>query len=565
MTTVLEKQKQAGIRHGRWLFALSLFFLAAPLWAPYAQELKGKNLFLSADAMVLLGAALLTGLFCGRVLPDIFLRAADKTLEFIRSKYIVLSCVLLPVILFAIYFINQNILHSFMNSADEHSCYFLAECFRMGKWWVEPHSLSEFFDVVHVGNRDGKWFSVYPPGWPALWALGIEWNTVDWLNPVMTTLSLVFFFKAGQKIYGRLASWVGLALMAVTPFFMFTAASYFSHGTTLLMISIFLYSFLNWQDAKTESRAMLWAGIAALALGYGLATRYLTTAALAGPFLLYHFGRVLLRREKWKKSDTLFAVIVALFVGLVLYQNYEVTGKPFRAPNKHDKSWERLGFRDFYTPVDGGVYILARFFYLLDWFPPALIALFLVFSFRKRPFEGYKTIFQYGFFYLVFAYFLYFSWGGNQYGPRYYYEGLPFLALALGSGLKEGWLRGNSQVKKFLLGVVLVSIVTGGYQFYKHGTFFDEASSQRKALYDYAEETIDQPSVVFIRGFLGQALVMSQDDAVRNSPSLDAKILYARDKGGDQNQPLIDYYPNRDHYIGWFDREAKVARLEKLG
>ena len=67
--------------------------------------------------------------------------------------------------------------------------------------------------------------------------------------------------------------------------------------------------------------------------------------------------------------------------------------------------------------------------------------------------------------------------------------------------------------------------------------------SAQKALYDYAEQSLDQPSIVYIRGFIGQRLVMSQDDAVRNRPSLDGKILYAKDMGPQKNQELQDYFP----------------------
>jgi len=217
--------KRLNSKYTLWLGAVLL--VAAPLWAPHFQELQGHNLFLCADAMVLLGLSLFAGLLCQQFLSDRIISMTESLVSVMSKKIVLLSCVFLPLLLFGFMAINEFILHSFMNSADEHSCFFLAECFRMGKWWVEPHALSEFFDVVHVGNRDGKWFSVYPFGWPLLMALGLQWNMVDWFNPIMTTFSLVFFFLAGRKIFGTAAAWIGLALMAITPFFMFTGASYF--------------------------------------------------------------------------------------------------------------------------------------------------------------------------------------------------------------------------------------------------------------------------------------------------------------------------------------------------
>lgn len=132
---------------------------------------------------------------------------------------------------------------------------------------------------------------------------------------------------------------------------------------------------------------------------------------------------------------------------------------------------------------------------------------------------------------LVGAYFLYFSWGGNQYGPRYYYEGFPFLALTLSNALHLGWTKEGEGTKRKILAVLFISVATAFYQFGKHARFFEIATSQRKALYDLAEKTLPKPSIVFIRGFLGDQLVMSEEDSARNSPRLDGKILYARDLG----------------------------------
>jgi len=545
------------------ILVFAAFLLLAPLWAPYVQVVNGRRLFLTADSMMFFGGALLIGYLSSLSFPEGMLRLSEYLMRAVKKYWIGLSLLALGLILGGYYLVNQKILHSFMNSADEHSCLFLAECFRMGKWWVEPHALSEFFDVVHVGNRDGKWFSVYPLGWPLIMALGIQWNMMDWTNPILTVLALILFFKVGKKLFGFSATLMGLGLMVITPYFAFTAGSYFSHSTCLLMIALFSYAYLKWGEAKKESHCMLWAGIAALAVGYGLTTRYLTMAAIASPFLIYRFMPVILRREKPRASHYVVVAILSAFMLLIFYQNYVVTGKFYKAPNRYDKSWEKLGFSDEYSALDGIIFVFARSFYLMDWVPPMFLVLFLASQFQKRVMSTDQKLFRYAFFYPVIAYFFYFSWGGNQYGPRYYYEGFPFMALALGDSLRYWWRQDQSRLRKFLLGVLFVSIITNVYQFSKHAEYFDEASSQRKALYDLADKTIDKPSIVFIRGFLGQRLVMSEDDAVRNTPSLSGKILYAHDMG-EKNQLLQNYYPDRDYYLGEFDRSAKQAKLVKL-
>ncbi len=382
---------------------IGAFFAFAPLWAPHVQQVWGRNLFATPDSMVLLGVTLLVSLLASYLLPDFPTRTGASSSCRSRTKALGFGIGLLALVglVLVLYLINQHILHSFLSSADEHSCYFLAECLRKGKLFVDIPPLADFFKVAHVGMRDGKWFSVYPPGWPLIWAMGLKFNIVDWLNPVLSALSTFFFYKAGTKLFGRAPTRLGLAFMILSPFFAFTAASYFSHATCLLCISVFLYAFLRWREGYEQGRdPMGWASLCALAVGYGLMTRYLTMAAVAGPFLFYHFLPIFFNWRGWRlsplpsphgrgegegnpllrflpftfkyprlrKSDWIFLGVVVLFTAMILYQNYLVTGKAFRAPNKHDKSWERLGFRSNYTPVDAFFYLIARIFYLMDWF-----------------------------------------------------------------------------------------------------------------------------------------------------------------------------------------------------
>lgn len=541
----------------------ALVCLAAPWWVRYLQVIGGHNSFLTADAVVLLGMALLGGLAGAAFLPDDVTGFAEKAFRRVLAKPVVYGCAGLLVLLLLIVAVNKLVLHSFLGSADEHSCYFLAECLRKGKLFVSSPPLSEFFNVVHVGNKGGKWFSVYPPGWPLIWSFGLRWGIVDWLNPVMSTLSIVFFYKAARRVFSPAAAWLGLFLAAITPFFLFTSASYFSHSTCLLAIAVFLYAFVEWQNSDREAFRICWAVVVAFAVGYGLMTRYLTMFAIAAPFLLYHFMPVFLRRRKWSTSDTVVVVILALFTAVILYQNYAVSGKPFRAPNQYDKSWERLGFRKNYTPLDGIIFFVTRLFYLADWMPAAFVALFLIAVLAKRKFNAVQQLFRYGFVLIAGAYFFYFSWGGNQFGPRYYYEGVLFLGIASAEYLIHRWRSAGCPLKKFMVCAVFVSLLANIHLLIKQAVYYEEVTRQRKDLYELAESSLRDPAIVFIKGFIGDKLVMAEEDAVRNSPYLDTRILYAHDLGV-RNPELMALYPERKYYRGSYDRARKTALIEKL-
>jgi len=576
------------------IYVLGAFFACAPLWASYVPKILGRALFGTPDAIVLLGLTLLVSLLAHYLLPDFLVSG----LKLKPSGPISGGNVLLPLVIvfsllalvYGLYLINQYILHSFLSSGDEHSCYFLAECLRKGKLYVDIPSQADFFKVVHVGMRDGKWFSVYPPGWPLIWAFGLQFNVVDWLNPIMSALAVFFFYLSGSRLFGRGVTLLGLSLMCLSPFFMFTAASYFSHATCLLMIAVFLYAFLRWrEDYKNGYDSVGWASLCAFAVGYGLMTRYLTMAAVAGPFLLYHYLPIFLdwkgwrkgplpftfRRPQFRKSDWVVIGIIAAFMVLILYQNYLVTGKAFRAPNKHDKSWERLGFRKDYTPVDAFFYLIARVFYLMDWFAPAIVAAYVLLIFNLRRLgrlsrsagdsgkNVLRNLFSLVMGLIAIAYFFYYSWGGNQWGPRYLWEGMPFLCITVASWIVSLWREGSRRVRKFLLAFVVMSFVTSGMIFARQAEYVEESSRQRKALYDLVERTLQKPAVVFIHGFLGSRLIFAEEDAIRNSPYLDTRVLYAHDLG-ERNMELMAAYPGHEYYRGTYDQDKKLPHLEPL-
>ncbi len=553
------------VRLRQILGVMAAMALAAYAWVPALAEIGGHNSFLQADMVVSLGLGLAFALLCSFFLPNSAVQAAERVWRQCLEKHGFVFPALLLLLLTALIWINRHILHQFMNSADEHSCYFFAELIRMGKWWVAPHELAEFFNVVHVGNRDGKWFSVYPPGWPLLWAAGLQFKIADWINPLLAVFSLPLIYGAARRLFGAAAALGGILLVVFTPFFLFTGASYFSHAACLFTMAVFIYSFVRWQESTRDGSRLRWASLAAAACGYGLMTRYLTMAAFAAPFLVWHYLPLFLRKRPWRASDIAPAVILALFMAAILYQNDAVTGKPFKAPNKYDKSWERLGFKGDYSVAEGLLYMVFRFFYLMDYSAPLLVALFIAGICGRPPQEpGLKRVFRYSFFYGSFVYFLYFSWGGNQYGPRYWWESFPFLGIALADQIGRWWRRGGRVLQKFLIGAVLVTIPANAASFYKQGTALEKATRERKALYTFAEQTLQNPSIVFIHGFLGDSLVLAEDDAVRNSPRLDGHILYAHDLGV-RNPELMKAFPGRDYYRGFYDRKLKQAVLENIG
>ena len=536
---------------------MSLVFLTAPFWLPPIQLFFQQTFFLTARSVSLLGFILLAGQGSVYVLPDSTVKSVHDFSTHLKIHFRLVSFCFFALLFTALLVTNQYILSSFFSSGDEHSCYFLAECIRQGKLWVPTHPLREFFEVVHVGSVDGKWFSVYPPGWPLIFALGLQFHIANLINPMLTLISVFFLFKIGSKIFGFWSSVLGISLMAITPFFLLNSASYFSHATCLLTIVIFVYAYLKW----VEKRTLFWAVLCAFAIGFGLNTRYLTMAAMAAPFLTYELFLLIKKEVRWTKSHLVFGIILAIGVLFTFYYNYLVTGSPLEAPNHYYHHWERLGFHDDYTPVHATLFVIYRLFFLMDWIPPIFLFCYLMALTQKNKFDVRAQLVRFSFLYLVVAYFFYYSWGGNQYGPRYYFGGIPFLFLTASGMIHKRWSNGDKQVKKFIVGVILASMIANVYLLIHHGWFNRLVSRERKSLYDLAEKTVRKPAIVFIGGFLGDTLIMAGEDAIRNHPNLKGEILYAHDLKG-KNEKLMEYYPERNFYLGSYDRKLKQPKLE---
>ena len=133
----------------------------------------------------------------------------------------------------------------------------------------------------------------------------------------------------------------------------------------------------------------------------------------------------------------------------------------------------------------------------------------------------------------------------------------------MGDGIDHWWKTGNAGIKKFIAGAIIASFFANGYLFYKQSEYFQEVSSQRKSLYQLAERTIEHRAIVFIHGHLGKRLILTEEDAVRNHPLLNTKILYAHDLG-DKNKELMRLYPDREYYRGSYDSDVRHPILQKL-
>jgi hypothetical protein len=453
---------------------------------------------------------------------------------------------LLILVIYAFY-----ILQNFPNSADEYSYVFQAETFSEGRLWNTVHPEQEFFDFIHIASKEGKWVGRFPPGWPILLTTGFLLNIPLWLiNPMLGVLSIWVLFMIVSHLHGRKAAVMSILLYASSSFFILNSASYFSHTSCCLFILLFVLFELKYLKSNMPLLALL----AGAAIGYAFIIRYYTAFLCGLPFGLY---LLMYKRERIIPALAWTLVGALPFFLFILYYNYQITGDPLLFVTQWMDPDEKLGFVKKYNLHKLIRYTRKHFLSFIIWTAPPLIALYAV-GLWKSAKRGCLHFTDTIFIFLVLGYMLWYSYGGNQYGPRFYYEAYPFVILAVSgwvfndrSMLFTSTIKGMMRVFVYggLVASLLILPVISVYEYIK--------IYERRDLYRQVEEQNITSAIIFIRDATGVLDRMKPFDLTRNGITLDGDVLYAlyREKGVER---LTRYFPEKTFYL--YEKEKRIAR-----
>jgi len=82
-------------------------------------------------------------------------------------------------------------------------------------------------------DADG-WYSIFPPGWPAMLALGVL-TGLPWLvNPLLGALAILLAGRFYRELYDRHTSLSAALLLAASPWFVLMSMSFMAHTFTLV-------------------------------------------------------------------------------------------------------------------------------------------------------------------------------------------------------------------------------------------------------------------------------------------------------------------------------------------
>lgn len=281
-----------------------------------------------------------------RAIPQSLRDTANRLLD---SRLLVpaaaLWCFAVPAVLSAVSYQKHP------HVSDEVSILFQARYFAEGLWYMPMPPAAEAFKMDLMTQRADRWYSPFPPGWPALLSLGVR-TGVPWLmNPLLNALNLLLASQLLRRLFEPRTAALATLLFALSPWALFLAMSYMTHTFSL---TCGLAAALCAARSR-ESGSFVWAMLAGLSVGVATWIRPLEGAVAAVLLFAWLFGA---RRL----AAIAMAISGAAAASVQLAYNAHITGnaRTFPVMEYFDLSYSppgrnALGFgptRGFNWPID---------------------------------------------------------------------------------------------------------------------------------------------------------------------------------------------------------------------
>ncbi len=466
---------------------------------------------------------------------------------------------------------------------DEIGYLFQAKIFRLARLYVPSPCSPESFDFPHVVNN-GRWYSMYPPGFPFLLLFGLILG-VPWIvNPVIGALAILLLYLLGKEIYGQNAGIVAAILGATSIWRLIMSATMMSHAASMLFNGLFLLFAVRSIRRPTFREGLL----AGTSLGFAFLIRPYNTALFS--FAIISYIAVLFFKSPRKRISNSAGIIgmVLLFLAIFFLYNWGTTGSPLKTGyiERFGQAGifpAELGRDGVFTPYRGfrqiGSNLTSINKLLLGWPISSLLALIPFFASMKRRREERSieivclsliTTMIVGF---------YFYWGAFLLiGARMFYEVFPILIVFSAQGIIEvsAWAKARAlklSLASKITGIIIVLSSFTAYSFFvtaprwikPPGTdsFFHRLDYQCLGSTASINRTIRAVGIRRAMVIMKILYVPVEDlppskwgsGFMFDSPRLDDDIIYAVDRG-DKNVSLIRCHPDRQAYIyyGTVDR-----------
>ena len=371
------------------------------------------------------------------------------------------------------------------------------------------------------------------------------------VNPLLGLVSLIVFYLFTNRYYGKtVAVWSCFAL-GLSGFYLFNGASYFSHVSCLLVTLLFAFNIYLYR----EKNRIVFALLAGFFLAFVVVIRYYTALLIFVPFLVS-----LIIEYRWRviRLFLLMAIGSIPCIAYLLWYNYAITGNAFIPVTMWAYPSEQIGFVKGHSFLQGIEHLIRRTLMFVYWTSPGLLLLYLVYLYRKvkSPVDRLERPEDYTFITLVIGYFFYYQIGGNQYGPRFLFEALPFVIVFVVSRViqsREKW------ATAILIVSLLFPLVKLPFIAHREGKIID----QRQDLYDLVREQKIRNAVVFVASATSPIRPMPASDLTRNDPMFMNDVIYVLEIPR-INEQLFEYYNDRAFYRYIRDTEKPHGELVRV-
>lgn len=480
----------------------------------------------------------------------------------------------LLVALFWLLYLNLFYLEGIPHVPDSAVYLVQAKLLAEGKVFGKPKIFSqffEFFDAFPQGMYflNQKWFGQYPFGHPLLLALGVLVNRPGIVPPLIGTFFLLIIYLITKEILGvPLLGVLAVILALFSPLFQMNAASFMSHNTAAFYLVLFIFCFL-----KILKKGNFWLSLlGGIAFGLLFNTRPLTAVALVFPLMVFYFLSFL--GQKLKKISRFLPMVLGGFFLLSLYfgYNFVLTGSFLKPPYALNNTYssENLGFSRGHTLAKGLQHALTNIsllpLVLFGW-PAKLAFIFVFLPFIFGEANRYDWLWL-GSILAIFAGWLFFNGNFIMYGPRFYYEMLPFLVLLSIRGVEILLQATNNFHFNGLILLFFVTIFTGVSiqtwilargnpypgifgvpQNIKELKGFNLTDGR---LLEKAREQNIHQSVIFVKECPGSWACYGSVWP-QNNVDLNSDIVWVKDLG-EKNLLLKAIYPGRKFYLADYER-----------
>ena len=458
-----------------------------------------------------------------------------------------------PLIVLALAAINAFILLGFPNSGDEYVYLYQAQTLAAGRLWNTPLLPAEVFAFNYIVDEPGRAFGSFPVGWPLALAAALRLGVpAGMVNPMLGALTLGLVWRLGTRLYSPRAGVSAAALVAVSPFFLFTGASYFAHALcgALLLGAACL--------AAREDRTAAWVPLlAGLLVGWAVLTRYFTGVVCAIPIALW-----LLRPAAPRlRAAALFVLGGLPWVLLLGWYNAQFSGSPWHLTTR--LATYALWFGDDFM-LRGADMLATHVLRYLAWTPPALLVAYLVYlgaaprTLRRGLLEWMPVL-------LAAGLYPFMERGGNQYGPRFYYEAFLFMTVFVAGNLfAPARLDGRPRRDRMLFGLVAASAAAMPLVFVAHAVLEQRVIRERTDPYTRVAEAGLNRALILIEGRVGTRRSMAGYDLTRNGIGDGGPVLYGLHATTAASCAAAARFPDRPAYVYRWSRADRRGELTPL-